>query len=332
MSAPFLARNELTGDSRKINIWIGPLIAAPAFGPMFGAFMLITQKWPVPFWVYTAMVGLCLVLVIAFVDETYYDRRLRPDQQPPRKSRLLRLIGVEQWRSRHLRNTFGQALMRPVKVILKPTVFLSVFFNFLTFSWLVGINTTLAIFLTPLYHFGLLQVGYFYWTPIVGCVLGAIASHWVHDLLARHYIKHHHGHFEPEARLRGIWVATPFMVSGLILFGFCLQDGYHYMVTSVAWALYIFGIEITTVALNSYVLDSYPEASGEAAAWLLFGRTTCGFIISYFQIPWALAEGTKRTFGIQGGLTGSALILVLILQVYGKRMRIWSGKLNFHTM
>jgi hypothetical protein len=91
-----------------------------------------------PWQVYTAMTGLCLVLAILFVEETYYDRRLSPQQQPHKTSRLLRLVGVEQYRSRRLRNTFLQAVMRPIKVVAKPTVFVSCVYYCLTFAWVVG--------------------------------------------------------------------------------------------------------------------------------------------------------------------------------------------------
>jgi hypothetical protein len=91
-----------------------------------------------PWQVYTAMTGLCLVLAILFVEETYYDRRLSPQQQPHKTSRLLRLVGVEQYRSRQLRNTFLQAMMRPIKVLAKPTVFVSCVYYCLTFAWVVG--------------------------------------------------------------------------------------------------------------------------------------------------------------------------------------------------
>jgi nitrate/nitrite transporter NarK len=227
---------------------------------------------------------LCLVLAILFVDETYYDRRIPASSQPPRGSKISRLLGIAQYRSRHLRNTLSQALMRPVKVVLKPTVFISCFYYLLTFAWVVGINTTLAIFLTPLYNFGPLQIGYFYFTPIVAALLGEIIGHWLHDAIANNYIKRHKGHFEPEVRLKAIWISTPFMLAGLVGLGFALEDAYHYMVTSVFWGLYVFGIMITTVALNAYNLDSYPEASGEVAAWINFCRTTGGFIVRVISI------------------------------------------------
>ena len=97
--------------------------------------------------------------IALFLDETYYDRRIPLDKQPQRQSRILRVIGIEQYRSRHLRNKFIQALMRPVKVILKPTVLISTIYFLFTFAWVVGINTTLSIFVGPLYNFGPKQIG-----------------------------------------------------------------------------------------------------------------------------------------------------------------------------
>ena len=70
-----------------------------------------------------------------------------------------------------------------------------------------------------------------------------------------------------------MWLSTPFLIAGLIGLGFCLQDAYHYMLTAFFWGLYVFGIMISTVALNAYNLDSYPEASGEVSAWINFARS-----------------------------------------------------------
>lgn len=128
-------------------------------GPLLAAFQLTKLKWEWPFWIYTIETGLCLIGIILFVDETYYNRRIPRSEQPPRQSRMLRLIGIEQWRSRKQRNTFLQAVLRPIRVVMKPTVFISVVYFLFTFAWVVGINTTLSIFLTPLYNFGLKQIG-----------------------------------------------------------------------------------------------------------------------------------------------------------------------------
>ena len=124
-----------------------------------------------------------------------------------------------------------------------------------------------------MFWFNPISKGFFYFTPIIAAVLGEIVGHWLHDYLAKIYTRHNAGIMEPEGRLLAVYLSTPFMLAGLVLIGFCFQNRYHYMVTAVAWGLYVFGIMITTVAVNAYNLDSYPEASGEVAPWINLERT-----------------------------------------------------------
>ncbi|KKY31473.1 putative mfs transporter [Diaporthe ampelina] len=317
--------------ARKINIWASFFVMSPYMGPLLAAFMTAFKPWPIPFWVYTAETGAVLLLTIFLLDETYYDRRIPAAEQPDLGSQFSRLVGISQFRSRRLRNSFPQACMRVVKVVLKPTVLLTTVYYLLTFAWVVGINTTLSIFLTPLYNFGPLQIGYFYFTPVVAVLLGEMSGHFLHDFVARNYIKTHKGHFEPEVRLRAIFFSLPLMIVGLVLVGQALENAWHFMALSVSWGLYVYGIMITTVAVSSYCLDSYPEASGEVSAHLNNARTLGGFIVSYFQVQWAEKQGTKVSFGIQAAVVAAAFGIILFLMVVGKRLRIWAGPLRFAT-
>ena len=183
-----------------------------------------------------------------------------------------------------------------------------------------------------MFWFNPIPIGFFYFTPIIAALLGEIVGHWLHDYLAKLYTRHNAGIMEPEGRLLAVYLSTPFMLAGLVLIGLCFQNRYHYMATAVAWGLYVFGIMITTVAVNAYNLDSYPEASGEVAAWINFARTTGGFIVSYFQVRWALAMGPQRSFGVQAGVTAAVFFLIVLLHVFGKRLRAWSGPLNLRTV
>ena len=97
--------------------------------------------------------------VVLFGEETFYDRQLPHSMQPPRNSRFQRLIGVEQWRSRRLRNSFAQAMMRAIRTVSKPVVLMADLYYACTFAWVVAINATLALFVTPLYNFGPKQIG-----------------------------------------------------------------------------------------------------------------------------------------------------------------------------
>ncbi|KAK2871772.1 hypothetical protein FQN49_002839, partial [Arthroderma sp. PD_2] len=318
--------------ARKINIWSSFIIVSPYLGPLLTAFIIDTQIWQWAFGVYSIETGLCFIAIILYMDETYYDRKVPAAQQPARVSRWKRLIGTEQWQSRHLRNSFKDAVMRSVIVICKPPMFISCIYYLMTFAWVVGINTTLSVFLVPLYNFGPKQIGFFYFTPVVAAILGEVAGHWLHDRVANLAASRNQGRFEPEARYIATWVASPFIFVGLILLGFALERGYHYMLSSLGWGLYVFGIMITTVATSAYALDSYPEASGEVAAWLGFSRSTAGFIVSYFMIRWAGDQGPIRQFGAMMGICVFAFVLLLIFQFFGKRMRRWAGPVNFKTI
>jgi hypothetical protein len=175
-----------------------------------------------------------------WAEETYFNRKIpvakRPVRTPGFKGKVQRLVGIEQWRTRDQRSTFGQAVMRPVRVLLKPTVFISTLYYLLTFAWVVGINTTLSIFVTPLYDFGLLQIGYFYFTPIVAAILGEIAGHWLHDAIAKILTnRSKEKKLEPEFRLMAISISTPFMLTGLIVLGFALEEAWHYMIAALGW-------------------------------------------------------------------------------------------------
>ena len=138
--------------ARKINLWASFVILSPYFGPLITAFVITTESWRWAFGLYTIMTGLCLIAQIAFGEETFYDRDLpQADRSVPRpgtSGRMLRIIGIEQWRCRKQRKSFAQAVSRPFRVLVKPTIFLSTIYYLLTFAWVVGINTTLSIFIT----------------------------------------------------------------------------------------------------------------------------------------------------------------------------------------
>ena len=58
---------------------------------------------------------------------------------------------------------------------------------------------------------------------------------------------------------------------------------------------------------------------------------TGGFIISYFQVTWAQAQGTKVSFGIQAAICVGAFLIIIALLFFGKKLRLRSGGLGFAT-
>ena len=174
-----------------------------------------------------------------------------------------------------------------------------------------------------------LLLGFFYFAPIVGAIIGAVLGHWLHDTVGNYYLRRHSGHIEPEARLIIIWLASPIMAVSVLVIGFALDHTYHYMVIAVFFAGQVTGIMIATVALNAYLLDAYPEGSGEVGAWIVVGRTMGGFMATYIEIDWVTKTGALDALGAQAGITAAAGFLILALGLFGKRLRKAQGKMKF---
>ena len=92
-----------------------------------------------------------------------------------------------------------------------------------------------------------------------------------------------------------------------------------------------FAMVLSTASVGAYLIDAYPEASGESCAWLNSSRTLGGFIIGYFQIDWAKTSGTSVEYGIQSAIMGAAFVIVVLLQFRGAQLRRRQGPLKFKT-
>ena len=89
------------------------------------------------------------------------------------------------------------------------------------------------------------------------------------------------------------------------------------------------GIMIATVALNAYLLDAYPEGSGDVGAWIIVGMAMGGFMATYIEINWVLKSGPLVALGAQTGITAAASLIILILGLFGKHIRKAQVRMDF---
>lgn len=101
------------------------------------------------------------------------------------------------------------------------------------------------------------------------------------------------------------------------------------MVLAVFSAVQTIGAMIVTTAINAYLLDCYPEGSGEVGAWVTASRNWSGFMATFIQIEWVTSAGPATAFGAQAGITAGSIIILVILQLYGKKLREWQGRMVF---
>lgn len=106
--------------------------------------------------------------------------------------------------------------------------------------WAVGINITSSLlFATPVaeggYGFGTKALACLYFTPVVAVSLGEAFGHFFNDFIANRYIRRHNGVFKPEARLITNYIASFFMIPGLIIVGQALDKHLNYSAIVMGW-------------------------------------------------------------------------------------------------
>jgi MFS family permease len=313
---------------RKINIWATAPILAPFLGLPFTALTVQSASWRWAFCLVIYIDAVALLLTVAFLDETFWPR---DGTIPTTKSRYLRLLGIEQWRTKLIPNTFFDAPNRPFIAILKLPVLISTVYYFCTFAWVIGNNITISIFIVPGYDFNYNQLAAIYVAPVLGGIIGQVAGHWVHDWIGHIYMRRHRGVIIPEAHLIIIWFVTPLYIIGMNLIGSTIMHHWHYMVLAVGWFLHNFSTIGLTTAIYAYVLDAYPEGSGEVSAWLNAWRTLGGFVVGYVQIIWAESQGLEKECGIQSAIVATVFSVVVFLQFFGPKLRAMQGPMNFKT-
>lgn len=112
--------------ARKIGLWAALYIASPYLGPQLGSFVVgKTGNWHDTYWMATGCVGIQLILVACFIDETWFNRSVPSHEQPQRPQtwygRMTRLTGL--WQIRHHKayfSTVAATYRSLIFVILQP--------------------------------------------------------------------------------------------------------------------------------------------------------------------------------------------------------------------
>lgn len=325
--------------ARKIGIWITMFACAPFVSPMLGNFIIgTTGHWRPLFWMVFGLNCLLICLLLAFGDETYYNRSIPLDQQPPRHpgqfQRLLRTIGVWQWK--HHSGYFATIVSshrRLFEVFLKPVIFLTMIFYGVVFMWFLSVAISSSILLQTPTAFGgygltAIGVGCMFITPIVGLLIGEATGHWLNDYIVHLYGQRHSGLYVPEVRLYTTYIGAPLIISGLVLIGQTLHRHLPVVAMIFGWGMNTVGILLLSVAVLAYALDCYPSASGEVSALVNMGRVALGFAVGYFQQEWGQKQGFDVSFGLQAVVVVAAYVICVFVHIYGSRMRAWAGPVH----
>nr|GAT54834.1 MFS general substrate transporter [Mycena chlorophos] len=316
-------------QARMLNFWTMGFIISPFISPFLFGFLVARTSWRWAYGIGSIYGAIVVLLIIFFMEETMYDRTIRPI--PPRPSTGLRyrietLIGITGVRMQKYRVSWAQAIISPLNVVWRPHILGVLLFEALLFGFGIGINVTNAVFLgspPPLgFAWSEFAIAGGYGTPIVSVILGELVGRYLNDYIMNAAIRRNNGVFEAESRLWACYLAVPLYIVGFVTLGAAFQNKLSPGAVVMGWGIAEMAIMINTVAVYAYCNDAFPRHQGEVSALINLARTLGGFAVAYFQVPWALKNGALQVFGVEAAIvTGLFLLVVPTVQLKGRAFR-----------
>lgn len=235
---------------QKVGIWCLAIDIGLVIGPLPGGFIsAVSVDWPA--WLTAILFGTVLIMMLFFLPETLFERHTGTT---PRKVGFLnfRPLGSQRkvipWIS----------LSSFLVMFTHYDVAIAVIYYCWSFYWWVLTVITLVPAAYAQYSAsvqGLLFIGLIAGTLFAETFLSGGLS----DRLVARLAASNDGIRKPEYRLWLMYPAALLAFTGITLFGWAIQENYHWIVSQIGLALFAAGIQQSNTMISSYMLDCYPE-------------------------------------------------------------------------
>ncbi|KAF7348494.1 MFS general substrate transporter [Mycena venus] len=312
-----------------LTFWTMGFIISPFLSPFAFGFLVARTTWRWAYGIGSIYGAIVVLLIVFFMEETMYDRTVRPIPERPTtglRYRIESLVGITGLKMQKYRMSWTEAIISPLNVIWRPHILGLLIFEAFLFGFSIGINVTNAVFLgspPPLgFAWSQFAIAGGYGTPIVSVLIGELTGRYTNDYIMNVSIRRNKGVFEAESRLWACYIAIPIYIVGFVVLGASFQNHLSPGAIVMGWGLAELAVMINTVAVYAYCNDAFPKHQGEVSALINLCRTLGGFGVAFFQVPWAEKHGAFQVFGVEAAIvTGLFLLVVPALQLKGRTLR-----------
>ncbi|MCJ1404639.1 hypothetical protein MMC11_007865 [Xylographa trunciseda] len=232
-------------------LYMGPLLG-PVVAPIIGGFLANAKGWRWTFWLISMAVAVIQIPSFIFMRETNTGRL------QPRGS-----AGAHKGPREKNTHIITQAILRPFKFLfLCPVVLILSIYVAIVYGYLYIILTTLTTTLETIYGFSEWSSGLSYLGLGIGMVAGVILCGATSDA----YIKKKGTRATPEHRLPPMILGSFVFPVGLFIYGWTLRAGIPWIIPLIGSAVMGFGLLVTVIPAESYLVDAYTSQSAAAVA------------------------------------------------------------------
>ncbi|KAH7020873.1 major facilitator superfamily domain-containing protein [Microdochium trichocladiopsis] len=342
-------RPEQRGQSLALYLLI-PLLAV-AVGPIIGGFMAYRTTWRWMFWATSVFQAVMVAMSFICFRETYAPAILQR-----RAERLRKTTGDSRYQTvferletnKSLSTRLSRALSRPLRLLaFHPIIQVTSIMSAFNYGLLYILLSSLSEIWTAQYGQSVEMSGLHYVAVAAGEIIGSLIGGKLLDMLypimkarfsprrpaaADAEMQHHHNdtaganddedEHTPELRIPLMLPGLALAPLGFFLYGWTAQYHTHWSAVDAGVLLASFGMQLSGIPRQAYVMDAYPEHTSSALAASQFLQSLTAFLFPLFvpQMYASLGYGWGNSLlGFLGLFVGCPMVWALWM--FGARLR-----------
>ena len=215
------------------------------------------------------------------------------------------------------------SLTRPIRMLMfHPIVQVQALMSGFSYGILYLVLSTFSDLWINEYHESISISGLHYIVLCLGEVVGSVIGGPLIDYVFRRLKKRADGVATPEFRVPIMLPAFILGPLGLFMYGWAADKHVQWIVVDIGVAIMAFGMQIGGMALQAYVIDSYPDHTSSASAATQFLRSLAAFGFPLFApkmyqvLGYGWGNSTLAFTGLSIGIPAP-----LLIWVYGSKLR-----------
>jgi MFS family permease len=216
---------------------------------------------------------------------------------------------------------FAFSIIRPLKMLLLPIVFLQSLYVAIVYSYLYIMFTTFPIVFGDQYNFGSGPSGLATLGIAVGSVIGSGACGAVMDRLSNYLAAKHGGDRKPEYRLPVMTIGGLLVPAGLFMYAWTAENKTHWIAPIIGSGILACGLNIVFMASTMYLVDEYHHYAASVTAAMVIVRCFLGSFLPLAGPALYDALGFGWGSSLLGFIALAFLPMPLLFYRYGEHIR-----------
>lgn len=145
------------------------------------------------------------------------------------------------------------------------------------------------------------------------------------DRVVTRIARRHNGIREAEFGLANMVIPFVCGIAGCFVFGYAGQSDVHWSVLLIGSFLIVFGFLCIMIAVNVYIVESYPQWAGPVLVNVSSMRIIIAYFLASVATTWVAEKGLLATFAIYAETMIVISLFIPVLWFTGKKLRLWTG-------